>query len=111
MIDEWAALEFYCDLAAELHRPLADILSLPEAELQVWRQYHMKKGLPLARIACAIANVGACLSQQWGGRRRPEDFMPRWGESRNGGGMSNTALIAYLSSRPGAKVEIVPRGV
>lgn len=91
-------------MSFEIGVTLDAVLAMPSVQIGVYAEYRRRNGWPSDRARHGTAIAGAAVCQAWGAKVKPEELLPRYASSP-AQRFSNTALIAYLSSIPGAKVE------
>jgi hypothetical protein len=66
-----------CRLALALRRPLADILDLSAAEVDVWRQWYERSGFPDDRAEWGRAIGASYVGAVFGGKMKASELTPR----------------------------------
>ena len=69
---------FLCELGLALGKSLAELLTLSEAEINLWAAYRERHGFPCDRVGIGIANAGAYVGATWGGKAKVADLLPKF---------------------------------
>jgi hypothetical protein len=86
-------------LALTLGRTLEEVLCLSAQEIEIWKAWYAGHGFPSDRLEWTAAIGAAYTGSALGGKAKPKDLLPKFGNGRAATREDKAAVMAWFAAR------------